>query len=640
MNPVGFVKKAFMIFKKKSAKADAGAPKPDHIPFEKDDNVVLVFGHSNAGKTVYFSVLYELLKSRTGFKLSPLDNPTAAALIEGYNLMRGKQIKIKEGRQVEVDGERKFPTMTSETRVLKFGLDTVSRKGIKFYTVDYKGETLSIAEPGELRAKFAQFFPYCRAALFFIDASVLDTDVLLREQIAAFQTIIHDLRDCIDKKVPIGIVITKSDFLDGYSTSNPVELVSGLGAIYKGRRQEAFTRGVTKVNRRRFGEIWGRTSERITRTLGDLIDSMVSYNLDFQFFVVSATGGLAKKQDGGVEPPPDLRPYGIEVPLIWAFKRIIFNKRKYFWWHKVKWIIGLCILWAVIFSAVNLWHTLFWTDDLTFADDQYYKKFVFEEQVSRKTADQYQEYFNRYLRHWAITDFFGALPTRVYANLQRMKIETRIDSTLVETTTDDTETSGGGGGAAGSQASTDTRTDYNQIVAQVERKPLGERKALYEQEMAKFWSNLGEVGDDSTSVSKALVSSIEARQTSYHEQWEAFNEPIAIVYEITGLAEGEKVTMQVGGGNKVDFTNYGASDPGRSRLENEVTGRMSEELKFWHLNFGTETKKEQTVDDPLTNFYPLVRAGQAFRLHFEADLNIYIKFKDGYFPKEPELRKL
>jgi len=33
MNPVGFIKKAFMIFKKKSAKADAGAPKPDHIPF-------------------------------------------------------------------------------------------------------------------------------------------------------------------------------------------------------------------------------------------------------------------------------------------------------------------------------------------------------------------------------------------------------------------------------------------------------------------------------------------------------------------------------------------------------------------------------------------------------------------------------
>ena len=57
--------------------------------------------------------------------------------------------------------------MTSETRILKFGLDMSVRKGVKFYTVDYKGETLSIAEPGELRKQFSKFFPFARAALFF-----------------------------------------------------------------------------------------------------------------------------------------------------------------------------------------------------------------------------------------------------------------------------------------------------------------------------------------------------------------------------------------------------------------------------------------------------------------------------------------
>ena len=58
MSPMELIKKAFGIFKKKSAVP----PKAADAPFEHDDNVVLVFGHSNAGKTVYFSVLYELLK--------------------------------------------------------------------------------------------------------------------------------------------------------------------------------------------------------------------------------------------------------------------------------------------------------------------------------------------------------------------------------------------------------------------------------------------------------------------------------------------------------------------------------------------------------------------------------------------------
>ena len=151
MNPFSLIRKAFNVFKKKSGKPE----QPPEAPFEPDDNVVLVFGHSNAGKTVYFAVLYELLKGLTGFKLSPLDNPTAQALIVNFNMMRGKDVKIKDGRQVETEGQRRFPTMTSETRVLKFALDLHARKGIKFYTVDYKGETLSIAEPGELRQQFA-----------------------------------------------------------------------------------------------------------------------------------------------------------------------------------------------------------------------------------------------------------------------------------------------------------------------------------------------------------------------------------------------------------------------------------------------------------------------------------------------------
>jgi hypothetical protein len=289
-------------------------------------------------------------------------------------MMRGKLLRIREGRQVEIEGERKFPTMTSETRVLKFGLDMTIRKGVKFYTVDYKGETLSIAEPGELRKQFAKFFPFARAALFFLDASVLDTDVLLREQIAAFQTILHDLRDCVPKRLPVGIVITKADFLEGFSAANPVELVPSGAAIYKGRRKESFTKGLAKVNRRRFGEVWTRTTERLSRTLANLIDSVSAYTLDFQIFFVSSTGGMGKKSTGDIEPPRDITPSGVADPLMWAFRRIMFNKRKAFWRYLVKWVFAICLFWVVGFSLINLYHQLSLYGKLQQAEKYTWKK--------------------------------------------------------------------------------------------------------------------------------------------------------------------------------------------------------------------------------------------------------------------------
>lgn len=628
MNPVGVVKKAFAIFKKKSKQAEE---RPADAPFDKDDNVVLVFGHSNSGKTVYFSVLYELLKGQTGFKLSPLDNATAQALIENYNIMRGKQLKIKEGRQVEIEGERRFPTMTSETRILKFGLDLHSRKGVKFYTVDYKGETLSIAEPGELRAQFAKFFPYCRAALFLIDASVLDTDVLLREQVAAFQTIIHDLRDCVSKRVPIGIVITKSDFLEGFSPVNPVELISGMGALYKGRRKESFIRGVTRANSRRFGEVWGRTTERITSTLGNLIDSMVSYNLDFQFFIVTATGGLAKKASGEVEPPSQLKPFGVEVPLQWAFRRILFNKRKYFWWHKVKWVCALCIIWAILFSAVNVWHMAFWYSDLDRANTGYEKDMrSYEMPLSESQAGGIAHRYDKYLSHWAVSDFFGASGLWKYAKDRTDQIWGDVDYSKA-----DVATSGSGGGGGGWNESTmAARDDYNKLVEQLDKVPPGDRKTEFDKMIAEFWQNHDPKTD---SLSPGFVDAVNRWSEKYdREMGDFLDKPMSLELEVQGLQEYSQVTIQIGSEDAVFFSNMPRFKPVK-----EIKGKPTAAITFTYrrLKQPDFTPLTEAINDPLKDFYPKLKAG-GYTLDFGANYGLKVLLVKGSVPQPPKLNTL
>ena len=113
------------------------------------------------------------------------------------------------------------------------------------------------------------------------------------------------------KRLPVGIVITKADFLDGFSPANPVDLVPSGAAVYKGRSKDSFISGLTKVNSGRFGEIWTKTTERISRTLGNLVDSVSAYTLDFQVFFVSATGGMGKTTTGAKSRPAISRHRGV-----------------------------------------------------------------------------------------------------------------------------------------------------------------------------------------------------------------------------------------------------------------------------------------------------------------------------------------
>lgn len=620
MSPMELVKKAFGIFKKKSAPP----PKEAGAPFEHDDNVVLVFGHSNAGKTVYFSVLYELLKGNADFKLSPLDNETAANLIENYNLMRGKLLRIREGRQVEIEGERRFPTMTSETRILRFGLDMSVRKGVKFYTVDYKGETLSIAQPGELRKQFSKFFPYARAALFFLDASVLDTDVLLREQIAAFQTILHDLRDCVPKRVPVGIVITKSDFLDGYSPSNPVELVPSGAAVYKGRSKDRFVSGLVKVNSHRFGEVWTKTTERISRTLANLVDSVGAYTLDFQIFFVSSTGGMGKNQSGEVEPPRDIAPSGVADPLMWAFRRIMFNKRKAFWRYLVKWAFALALIWVVAFSLFNVYHQLKLYGNLERAeaklgDELRSSNGKFAETQAKNIKSNYTSYLDR----TPVSSFLGAAPMIEFVKQRQQWIDSRIS---VEKTEQEKKEPPKPNYDEKTKAAAD---DLKRLKDSVSALPAAEKQAAMEAGIAKLLQDHPKETLDPNFVKQAEAAPAQLKAAMTAAQTQHFQ----ITLSVENLRPKSKVQIQIGDDPPVDFSNLMGDNP---KVEKPITGvgNAAVKAKFFDLSpSSTGEPLLQQVDNPVETFYPKLTEGYA--LDFGKDYGIVVKLKSGQPPKLP-----
>ncbi len=620
MSPLELVKKAFGIFKKQSA----APPKAADAPFDHDDNVVLVFGHSNAGKTVYFSVLYELLKGNEDFKLSPLDNDTAANLIENYNMMRGKLLRIKEGRQVEIEGERKFPTMTSETRILRFGLDMSVRKGVKFYTVDYKGETLSIAQPGELRKQFARFFPFARAALFFLDASVLETDVLLREQIAAFQTILHDLHDCVPKRVPVGIVITKADFLDGFSKINPVDLVPGGASLYKGRRKDSFIRGLVKVNNRRFGEVWAKTTERISHTLANFIDSVSAYTLDFQVFFVSSTGAIAKRPTGDIEPPRDLTSSGVADPLQWAFRRIMFNKRKAFWRYLVKWVFALCLMWVALFCIVNLYNQLKLYSMLDRAETKLVDELrTSNGQFTENQAKVIKEKYTAYYDKTPVSKFFGAAPLIQFVKERQQFIDSRIS---VEKTEQEKKEPPKPNYDEKTKAAAD---DFKRLKDSVATLPATDKQAALEAGITKLFQDHPKDSLDAVFVKQVEASPAQLKAGMATAQIL----PFQITLAVENLRPKSKVVIQVGDNPPVDFANLLGDSP---KVEKQVTGIGNAPVHAKFIDLSPSSTGEpvpQDVENPIETFYPKLTEG--YTLDFGKDYGIVVKLKSGQPPKLP-----
>ncbi|MBU0983103.1 MAG: hypothetical protein KKA42_04485, partial [candidate division Zixibacteria bacterium] len=177
-----------------------------------------VFGHTNAGKTVYFTVLNEECKVSRNLQLSVTDNATAAEFLANYRSIWGLGVSSEVGTVVDLKGEKKFPDPTQTERVLRFNAILEGDKKLPVVAYDYPGAAVSISDPSEFKDKVRDFMTGCDGLLFMFDPKVLSAELQTQAHVAAFVNMLEQLAPLSARlPIPADLVITKSDILDGFT---------------------------------------------------------------------------------------------------------------------------------------------------------------------------------------------------------------------------------------------------------------------------------------------------------------------------------------------------------------------------------------------------------------------------------------
>jgi hypothetical protein len=321
----------------------------------------------------------------------------------------------------------------------------------------------------------------------------------------------------------------------------------------------------------------------------------------------------------------------VETPLVWAFRRILFNRTKYFWWHKVKWIMALCVIWAVLFSVLNLWHVLFRYDDLDDANEKFERDIrTYELPLSSTQANSLTTRFKEYADSWLVSDFFGAGQLEKYALDRYYSAFDLVDYDKVDTV-EETKSGSGGGWSSQTQAA---RKDYNKIADRIEKVPVTQQRDYLTSAIEELWAAHD---PESDSMNPGFVQAVERNVNRFESDMDAFLDTFSLLLEIEGLQEWTQVEMRIGSNEPKDFSNI----PPRFSPEGVVRGEGGETVHFEFRRFkppGFEPLQE-VIDNPHQDFYPRLRSG-AFILNFGRDYGLKVRLKGGTMKPPPELRKL
>ena len=223
MNPLKIIKKLGKLFK-----GGSGDSKKSSSAFEWPSGTRIgVYGHANAGKTVYFTVLNEECKIGKDLQISITDTGTASDILSNYRALWGVGTETGSGTVVDLRGEKKFPDPTPDGKLLLFNaiIDRSSKYSVCTY--DYGGKAISLNSSGELAEKVADFTLSSDGVLFFFDPKVLGAEMQTHAHAASFVSLLEKLAP-LDKKlpIPVALVITKSDILPGFSGEDQSILVN------------------------------------------------------------------------------------------------------------------------------------------------------------------------------------------------------------------------------------------------------------------------------------------------------------------------------------------------------------------------------------------------------------------------------
>jgi hypothetical protein len=368
-----------------------------------------VYGHKGVGKTVFFTVAYASSKHSPDFEIMALGE-TQEILEEKYNLMRGQGIDMGSGKKI---AERRFPPLSTGEQRLNFEIRVGKNKIVPVNSIDYSGELIYIDAKGDIKQNLIDFFKNCECVLFFIDPDAIQNEGERSNRIAAFTDLIGQLSG-IEKhlKIPIGLVVSKSDELRGFKSAEQSVLIGSGNGYIRALNFSGFLRGVLKQRKVAGRSDWKDEMELMLNRLESFFKPLLNRTLDYQVFFISSTGNSPDVVSGSdydkvKVPPEDLRPLGVTEPLKWAISRISAYRRAVVYKSVLKWSF-LIIALIIDIMAFGHFYNYLKVKDLQRKIESTYRE---ESGANSRIAGYYRNYSNNII----IRNFFGEYSKKAMA---------------------------------------------------------------------------------------------------------------------------------------------------------------------------------------------------------------------------------
>ncbi len=361
------ITKIFKVFKKGSkAAGKVKGKKGEGGKFDWPSGIrVGIFGPTNSGKTVYFTILNEDCKMSKNLQISVTDNPTSTEFLTNYRMLWGMGTGTDAGTVVDLKGEKKFPESTIGDKVLQFSAILDQKKKLSVVTYDYNGEAISISKTGESTDKVLDFLSSCDGLMFFFDPKILSAELQVQEHVAAFVNMLQLLAP-LDSRLPIplALVINKADVLPGFKGEEQTVLIGSDEEHFVADDFDIFMERVLSSNRIAINSEWAGTVRTVLVKLREFLREVVGRTLDFQIFFISNTGDAPEKVGADVgrsiyTPPAKISSIGVKEPFYWLLNGILRNRRLTKLRKVTKFVTVLSLLWIVLFSLPNIYHFMY-----------------------------------------------------------------------------------------------------------------------------------------------------------------------------------------------------------------------------------------------------------------------------------------
>jgi hypothetical protein len=377
-----------------------------------------LFGHANSGKTVYLSILYEECKISKDLQISITDHATANEFLKHYREIWGLSTAVDSGTAVDLVGEKKFPDPTERALPLIFNATLDRTRKVAVVTYEYDGKAVAISSTSDQTEDVADFMANADGMLFFYDPKLLKAELESQAHVAAFVHMIERIAPLGSSlPVPIGLVITKSDILPGFTGEDKVVLIPTDDEALLAEDFETLMEHVLSSNRIMSDSAWAGTVREVMVRLQAFLKVVVGRTLDFQIFFTSATGQTPERIGSDVgrsiyAPPRKIAPLGVKAPFYWLLTAVVRNRKLSKFRLVSRWAALIAITWAVLYSLPNLYHFSYLLSTTRSMEDGFMKAYggnVYNtsEDERRRIGAAYQKYESSWIVRGLYTPFLA-----------------------------------------------------------------------------------------------------------------------------------------------------------------------------------------------------------------------------------------